>query len=294
MSVAAAIDPGLGSPDAYAVGSFVGRRARGDPGAEPPEGPGVLGENIVYLHGRGGGGRIALLDAPWLDLLDDHKTVERASEIAVFVALFAARLRTLVACGGAMALHRPAARRRMPLTIAAVAAFGAYGMGLSAGAAVVLGAALAPTDPVLAGELGVGPPGEQEEAEPRFTDTSEAGAERRPGLPLRAARAGRGGAGPGGIAEWLAADVVCDAGGRGDPGRRGLGYRPWPPPGCASAASSRELDGWAALGAVLAIYGLAQVAGAYRASRPSRVASPSAGASATASTTRASTRAPRP
>ena len=45
----------------------------------------------------------------------------------------------------------------MPITIAAVAVFGVVGMGLRR-RAVCLGAALAPPDPVLAGDLGVGPP----------------------------------------------------------------------------------------------------------------------------------------
>ena len=40
-------------------------------------------------------------------------------------------------------------------------------MGLSLGAAVILGAILAPTDPVLAGDVGVGPPGEDAEAQGR-------------------------------------------------------------------------------------------------------------------------------
>ena len=49
-------------------------------------------------------------------------------------------------------------------------------MGLSAGAAIVLAAALAPTDPVLAGDIGVGPPGEEdEEHEPHFGVSAEAG-----------------------------------------------------------------------------------------------------------------------
>jgi NhaP-type Na+/H+ or K+/H+ antiporter len=46
------------------------------------------------------------------------------------------------------------------------------------GAAIALGAALAPTDPVLAGDLGVAPPEEEErerEPEPEFVLTSEAG-----------------------------------------------------------------------------------------------------------------------
>ena len=63
----------------------------------------------------------------------------------------------------------------MPLTIAAVALFGSGVMGLSLGAALVLGAILAPTDPVLAGDVGVGPPGDEEEREPNFSLTGEAG-----------------------------------------------------------------------------------------------------------------------
>jgi NhaP-type Na+/H+ or K+/H+ antiporter len=63
----------------------------------------------------------------------------------------------------------------MPLTIAAVA-FAAWGiLGVSVAAALLLGAALAPTDPVLATDVQVGPPRAGEEDEARFTLTSEAG-----------------------------------------------------------------------------------------------------------------------
>ena len=48
-------------------------------------------------------------------------------------------------------------------------------MGLSLGAAIILGAILAPTDPVLAGDVGVGPPGDEDEHEPNFALTAEAG-----------------------------------------------------------------------------------------------------------------------
>ena len=48
-------------------------------------------------------------------------------------------------------------------------------LGLSAAAALLLGAALAPTDPVLAGDIGVGPPGDEDEHEPNFALTAEAG-----------------------------------------------------------------------------------------------------------------------
>ena len=64
----------------------------------------------------------------------------------------------------------------MPAFIALAALFGAGAMGLSWGAAIVLAAALAPTDPVLAGDIGVGPPGDDdEEHEPHFGVSAEAG-----------------------------------------------------------------------------------------------------------------------
>ena len=48
-------------------------------------------------------------------------------------------------------------------------------IGLPLGAALILGAVLAPTDPVLAGDIGVGPPGDEREHEPNFSVTGEAG-----------------------------------------------------------------------------------------------------------------------
>ena len=63
----------------------------------------------------------------------------------------------------------------MPLTIGLVALLGWQLLGLSAAAALLLGAALAPTDPVLAGDIGVGPPGDEDEHEPNFALTAEAG-----------------------------------------------------------------------------------------------------------------------
>jgi NhaP-type Na+/H+ or K+/H+ antiporter len=62
----------------------------------------------------------------------------------------------------------------MPLTIAAIALLGWAALGLTVAAAVLLGAVLAPTDPVLASDVQVeGPSGEEDEV--RFSLTSEAG-----------------------------------------------------------------------------------------------------------------------
>jgi NhaP-type Na+/H+ or K+/H+ antiporter len=63
----------------------------------------------------------------------------------------------------------------MPLSIAAIALLGSSLLGLTAATALLLGAALAPTDPVLASSVQVGPPQDPEEDEARFALTSEAG-----------------------------------------------------------------------------------------------------------------------
>ena len=63
----------------------------------------------------------------------------------------------------------------MPLSITALALGGFYFMGLSLAASVLLGGAMAPTDPVLASGVQVGGPGEGHEDNVRFGLTSEAG-----------------------------------------------------------------------------------------------------------------------
>jgi NhaP-type Na+/H+ or K+/H+ antiporter len=63
----------------------------------------------------------------------------------------------------------------MPLTIAGIAFSSSMVLGLSAAASLLLGAALAPTDPVLASDVQVGPPQSGREDEVRFALTSEAG-----------------------------------------------------------------------------------------------------------------------
>ena len=63
----------------------------------------------------------------------------------------------------------------MPLTITAVALLGWWALGLPVASALLLGAAMAPTDPVLARSVQVGPPGENERHDVRFSLTVEAG-----------------------------------------------------------------------------------------------------------------------
>ena len=264
----AAISPGLEAPDLYALGLlFAGLAVLVAILALTHQRPRAYSASIVYLAmGGAGAAGVALLDAPWLDLLEDSETVERMSELAVIVALFATGLRldrrlTLRAWRSTALLLAVV----MPLTIAAVAAFGALGMGLSAGAAIVLGAALAPTDPVLAGELGVGPPGERDETEPAFALTSEAGLNDGLAFPfLLLGLLVAGGASSSDVAEWLAADVVyATVAGIAIGAAAGWALSAVAARLRERSLVDRELDGWAALGAVLAVYGLTEVAGAY-------------------------------
>lgn len=63
----------------------------------------------------------------------------------------------------------------MLLCIGAAAVMGYYFLGFSLASAVLLGAVLAPTDPVLASDVQVGPPNEGMKSETKFALTSEAG-----------------------------------------------------------------------------------------------------------------------
>ncbi|MFT4118373.1 cation:proton antiporter [Bradyrhizobium sp.] len=63
----------------------------------------------------------------------------------------------------------------MPLTIVAMTVLCMVLPGLPLASALLVAAALAPTDPVLAADVQVGPPGEEEGGEVRFSLTSEAG-----------------------------------------------------------------------------------------------------------------------
>ena len=109
-----------------------------------------------------------------LDAIEDKVMLERLTEIAVLVSLFTA----------GMKLELPLRDRRwripvqlatvsMLLTVAAVTVLGMYGLGLSLGASVLLGAILAPTDPVLASDVQVSNPGDRDRL--RFGLTGEGG-----------------------------------------------------------------------------------------------------------------------
>jgi NhaP-type Na+/H+ or K+/H+ antiporter len=117
---------------------------------------------------------------PWgagllqIDALRDAELLERITEVAVIISLFTAGLKLRIP--GTDRRWRPAillASFAMLLTVVALAMFAVLVLGLPVGAAVLLGAVLAPTDPVLASDVQVEHVGD---AEPlRFSLTAEAG-----------------------------------------------------------------------------------------------------------------------
>lgn len=145
------------------------------------------------------------------------KVTERASELVVIVALMGAGLK----------LDRPLGLRSwaltwrllgitMPLTIAAIALLGWGALGLPVASALLLAALLAPTDPVLAADVQVGPPGTGEEDEVRFGLTSEAGLNDGLAFPFTnlaiAVAAVAAGQAEGWLAGWLLEDVAWKIG----------------------------------------------------------------------------------
>lgn len=107
--------------------------------------------------------------------LDRPLLWEMAAEFAVIIALFGTGIRIDQVRG--LALWTPTIRLlaiAMPLCIAAVSLL-SWAAGMTLAAAVLLAAVLAPTDPVLAADVQVGPPLEGGEHPVRFALTAEAG-----------------------------------------------------------------------------------------------------------------------
>jgi NhaP-type Na+/H+ or K+/H+ antiporter len=137
---------------------------------------------------------------------------ERLTELVVIISLMGAGLK----------LDRPPSWRgwsstwrllaiAMPLTMLGVGWLGVAGLGFSLPMAMLLAAAIAPTDPVLAADVQVGPPRTGKEDEVRFGLTSEAGfndALAFPFVHLAILAAAGGLASAASIGEWFVVDVL--------------------------------------------------------------------------------------
>ena len=193
---------------------------------------------------------------------------QRLTEFVVLIALMGAGLKldralAWVTCALTWRLLGIA----MPLTIALLAVLGHALLGLGAAAAILLGAALAPTDPVLASDVQVGPPGEGLEDEVRFTLTSEAGLNDGLAFPfvnLAVALALAGQTGEPWLVKWLTVDVLWKLSAGLVAGwivGRVLGWLTFRLPNRASL--SRTGDGFVALGITCLAYGLTEMIHGY-------------------------------
>jgi len=193
---------------------------------------------------------------------------ERLTEFVVLIALMGAGLKldrplAWVSCMLTWRLLGLA----MPLTILALAVLAHVLLGVGAATAILLAASLAPTDPVLASDVQVGPPGEGLEDEVRFTLTSEAGLNDGLAFPfvnLAIALALASQTGEPWLMRWLTVDLVWKLVAGLAVGwivGRILGWLTFRLPNRAKL--SRTGDGFVALGITCLAYGLTEMVHGY-------------------------------
>ncbi len=208
----------------------------------------------------------AVADLPTPDPVGEDALVERLSELVVIISLMGAGLRIDRRVGWrSWSLTWRLLAITMPLTIAATALLGWAALGLAPAGALLLGAVLAPTDPVLASDVQVEGPGEgdDEEDEVRTTLTAEAGLNDALAFPFTnlAIAVAIGGSWFGG---WVLDDVVVKLTVGlvvGIAGGRVLAWATFRER--AETSLARTSEGIVALGATLAVYALAEVLHGY-------------------------------
>lgn len=196
------------------------------------------------------------------------EVAERFSEFVVIIALMGAGLKLDRIFG----LHRWEVTWRLilvtlPLSIAAITVLAAAWMGLPWPVALLLGAALAPTDPVLAADVQVGPPKTGEEDEVRFGLTSEAGMNDGAAFPfvhLAIALAAAAATGEPWAMRWLGYNVLWEIGAGVAGGYligRAFGWLTFRIP--AETKLAQTGDGLIALSATFVSYGLTEIIHSY-------------------------------
>jgi NhaP-type Na+/H+ or K+/H+ antiporter len=201
--------------------------------------------------------------------LENRYLTERLTEFVVIVSLMGAGLK----------LDRPVSWRgwgstwrllgiAMPLTIAGIALLGWAVLGLGAAAALLLGAALAPTDPVLASDVQVGPPQSGKEDDVRFALTSEAGLNDGAAFPFVylaiAVALSQAAGGEPFLANWLLVDVLWKIAAGvaiGWLGGKAMGFLVFRLPNRTGLSETR--DGFVALGITCLAYGTTELANGY-------------------------------
>jgi len=212
----------------------------------------------------------------WLEFNPDPRTydtlVEKLCEAVVIISLMGAGLKIDRKIGfRSWATTWRLLAVAMPITILAVTLLGVYGLGFPLALALLFGASLAPTDPVLASDVQVGKPRSGEEDEVRFALTSEAGLNDGLAFPfvhlalVFGVAAASAGAWPdaSALGGWFLGDVVWRIGagvGIGWLVGRGLGWMTF---GRSRTKLSGTRDGLVAIGATLLAYTCAEIAHGY-------------------------------
>jgi len=223
--------------------------------------------SVIYLAlGVAAGAVLHLLGGERIDPIADAELVGRIAEGALLVAVFTAGLRVeRTLFSGQWRSVVILIALVMPACVALIALFGTQVMGLSLGAALVLGAVLAPTDPVLAGDIGVGAPGEQADhpEEARFAISAEAGLNDGLAAPLVLfGLVVAAGAASEDVLEWALADVLLAipvgvlVGALGGYGLAALVHT-----GRERGMLDTQFDGFVAIAAPLLLYGVAEALG---------------------------------
>lgn len=143
-----------------------------------------------------------------LDPLTQSPLLERLTEVAVAVSLFTTGLKLHIPLSeGRWKLPVRLAFGSMIITVGLIAFVGVYWLGLSIGAAILLGAILAPTDPVLASDVQVADALDRDRL--RFGLSGEAGLNDGSAFPFMMLGLGLLGLHEIGVAgwQWLAVDV---------------------------------------------------------------------------------------
>lgn len=110
----------------------------------------------------------------WADATTNSAVLETLTEVVVLISLFSAGLKLSSGLTDRRwILPLRLAIVSMVVTVLAIAAVGSMFLGMSLGAAILLGGILAPTDPVLASDVQVHTPGDRDKL--RFSLTGEGG-----------------------------------------------------------------------------------------------------------------------
>lgn len=215
---------------------------------------------------------VAIFSLDVLSFNPDPRTydtlAERLTELVVIISLMGAGLK----------LDRPVSLKwgptwrllaiAMPLTIAATAWLGVVGLGFSLAMAMLLGASLAPTDPVLASDVQTGPPRSGEENEVRFNLTAEAGLNDALAFPfvnlaILVSLSGAAVFVGDGLAEWAAVDVgwkLTAGAAMGWAVGKAMGWLIFQ---AHTNGISRHADGLVAIGATFIAYATAEIVHGY-------------------------------